>query len=72
MSLNKFVDLVPKFEPQLGKSLEPQLWMEEVEKAFSTLEITKNKKVEYASYLLIGVANNWWLSAKRNIWEVIT
>ena len=26
-SLNKFIDLMPKFEPQLGKPLEPQLWM---------------------------------------------
>ena len=72
LSLNKFVDLVPKFEPQLGKPLQPQLWMEEVEKTFSALEIPDNKKVEYASYLFTGVANNWWLSAKRNIRGVIT
>ena len=72
LSLNKFVDLVPKFEPQLGKPLQPQLWMEEVEKTFSALGTPDNKKVEYASYLLTGVANNWWLSAKRNIRGVIT
>ena len=80
LSLNKFLDLVPKFEPQLGKSPEPrlgkspepQLWMEEVEKTFSALEIPENKKVEYASYLFIGAANNWWLGTKRNIREAIT
>ena len=63
---------MPKFEPLLGKPLKPQLWMEEVEKTFSALEMPENKKVEYASFLLIGTTNNWWLSAKRNIRGAIT
>ena len=58
LSLNKFVDLVYKFEPHIGKPLEAQLWIEEVEKTFAALDIPDNKKVEYASYLLIGRANN--------------
>ena len=72
LSLNKFVDLVPKFEPKLGKPLEPQLWMEEVEKTFSALDIPEEKKVEYATFLLTGTANNWWLSTKRNLGGAVT
>jgi len=66
------VDLVYKFKPQPGKPLEAQLWMEEVEKTFAALDIPEQKKVEFASYLLIGRANNWWLSTKRLMAGVVT
>ena len=72
LSLNKFVDLVYKFEPHIGKPLEAQLWIEEVEKTFAALDIPDNKKVEYASYLLIGRANNWWMSTRRHMTGAIT
>ena len=71
LSLNKFVDLVRKFEPVPGKPLEAQMWMDEVEKTFAALDIPENKKVEHASFLLTGRANNWWLSTERHMSNII-
>src|SRR5262249_51248990 len=72
LSLNKFVDLVPKFEPVPGKPLGAQMWIEEIEKTFSALEIPEFKKVEYASYMLTGRANDWWSSTRRHMTGAIT
>lgn len=72
MSLNKFVDLIYKFKLKPRRPLDAQLWMEEVEKTFASIDILGNKKVEYVSYLLIGRANNWWMSTKRLMTREIT
>jgi hypothetical protein len=66
------VDLVPKFEPAPSKPPEAQVWMDEAEKTFAALDIPENKRVEYASYLLTGRANNWWMSSRRHMPEVVT
>jgi len=40
------------------------LWLHEVEKIFKVLRFTGETKLEYATFLLIGEADNWWSGAK--------
>jgi hypothetical protein len=40
------------------------LWLQEVEKIFKVLHCTDETKLEYATFLLIGEAENWWSGAK--------
>lgn len=41
------------------------LWLQEVEKIFNIFHSTDERKVEYATYLLIGEAECWWNGAKQ-------
>lgn len=64
INLNKFVELMLKFDLKAGKSLEVDRWMEEVEKTFVVLDILDGKKVDYVAYFLKGDANDQWINTK--------
>ena len=59
------MELVPKFYPAAGKHLEAEWWVEEIEKTFTALEVPEHKKVDYATYVLRGDANDWWTSTRN-------
>ncbi|XP_028079588.1 uncharacterized protein LOC114281334 [Camellia sinensis] len=45
--------------------LEAEKWLTEMEKLFPIFECTDDQKVTYATFMLQGIANNWWQMEKR-------
>ncbi|KAK1403348.1 CCHC-type domain-containing protein [Heracleum sosnowskyi] len=44
--------------------VEAKAWLKEMEKAFTLIEVTGEKKTEYASYFLKNEASYWWETSK--------
>ncbi|XP_028088608.1 uncharacterized protein LOC114289144 [Camellia sinensis] len=45
--------------------LEAEKWLTEMEKLFPVFECTDDQKVTYATFMLQGIANDWWQMEKR-------
>ncbi|KAK1365675.1 hypothetical protein POM88_041236 [Heracleum sosnowskyi] len=44
--------------------VEAKAWLKEMEKAFTLIEVTEDKKTEYASYFLKNEASYWWETSR--------
>ncbi|KAK1396603.1 hypothetical protein POM88_006466 [Heracleum sosnowskyi] len=44
--------------------VEAKAWLKEMEKAFALIEVTEDKKTEYASYFLKNEASYWWETSR--------
>lgn len=61
----------PEFKGS-SNPVEARTWLKEIEKAFALVQVTEDKKTEYASYFLKNEASYWWESVKaRETTEVI-
>ncbi|WMV54783.1 hypothetical protein MTR67_048168 [Solanum verrucosum] len=49
-------------------SEDPQNFIDEVQKIFEVMLVTKNDRVELASYQLEDVANIWYILSGRRTW----
>ncbi|KAK1379107.1 hypothetical protein POM88_025851 [Heracleum sosnowskyi] len=53
----------PEFQGS-ADPVEAKAWLKEMEKAFTLIEVTGEKKTEYASYFLKNEASYWWETSK--------
>ncbi|KAK1372774.1 hypothetical protein POM88_028967 [Heracleum sosnowskyi] len=44
--------------------VEAKAWLKEMEKAFALIEVTEDKKTEYASYFMKNEASYWWETSR--------
>ena len=65
LGLSEFRKLDPPRFQGSGDPAESLLWLEEVEKAFESMNYTGSERVRFASYQLQGEAYCWWKTIRR-------
>ena len=59
-----FQDVHPPEFKGTADPIEAKAWLKEIEKAFQLVNVSEDKKTEYASYFLKSEASYWWESTK--------
>jgi hypothetical protein len=54
----------PSFEGSIDP-LEAEKWVQEIEKVFKVLKCLEEDKVTYATHMLQGLAQNWWVTQQQ-------
>ncbi|XP_028099027.1 uncharacterized protein LOC114298613 [Camellia sinensis] len=63
-NITKFRKIALAFDEAIDP-LEAEKWLTEMEKLFPVFECTDDQKVIYATFMLQGIANDWWQMEKR-------
>ncbi|CAN6477769.1 unnamed protein product [Victoria cruziana] len=61
----EFMDLHPPKFNRKGTADEADEWLREIDIIFSTLNVPKNKKVPYETFMLKGDAQEWWTTQNK-------
>lgn len=65
--LTEFLRVAKPFNGRVVDPIAAEDWIEHMEKVFDAQEVNEDQKVKFASYMLEGLANDWWRTTKLHL-----